>query len=271
MSKRKTYNEKSTSCERICQQLGAYADGELSLWQALAVAAHVKRCARCAEELTFIRSVGEQLRLDVPDIPEDIHTGVMQQIRAEGRVRVDQPDRKPIWQSRTAVALATGAVAMLLLVVLPLMPKLQGYKSDMAPESAVDADMSLSGDAFEPNAPLEDSKTESSDSDGLENELSTLIGPYTLYCDTGTAVVDAPMEAWLCDAVWYGDGLTLLLNSATGNVTLTLDDATITAPYELGYYGIAVLNEQGEIVLCLDVTAGEDGSIRISRTHVPKD
>ena len=56
----------------------------------------------------------------MPDMPRDIHDGVMQHIRAEGRVRVDQPDSKPIWQSRTAVALATGAVAMLLLVVQPV-------------------------------------------------------------------------------------------------------------------------------------------------------
>lgn len=39
---------------RLQRMVGSYVDGELSRAHAAAVAAHLRRCARCSDEATFI-------------------------------------------------------------------------------------------------------------------------------------------------------------------------------------------------------------------------
>ncbi|MEX2659507.1 MAG: zf-HC2 domain-containing protein [Acidimicrobiales bacterium] len=47
---------------RLKRMVGSYVDGELTRVRAAAVAAHLRRCAGCSEEATFITLVKCSLR-----------------------------------------------------------------------------------------------------------------------------------------------------------------------------------------------------------------
>lgn len=82
------------SCVRYRNRVGAYLDGEMSLKQSKAVAAHVARCKACRVTLEDLRRLAPVIHaLEVPPVP----AGLVDHVMALARTRAICPQMPVTW------------------------------------------------------------------------------------------------------------------------------------------------------------------------------
>ena len=258
------------ACERIRQQLSAYADGELNRRQAAAVRAHVCFCSACAQQLEDINALRALMRevAEPAELPVRVHASVMQAVGNMPRTATKVSATRTVWLRRVGGAMACiGCLCVIGVAVFmggagqkafdAMMPGASAPEASDAPDAAFDADVpygdvndKYSGGSNAPTDPMPVPPAEREEPDmpeaPMDPALPEDVPPQSA---ESTQYKLGRVDGKGLDGVWACDDLTISISSDTQRIKIWfVRESSREGSFELTDTELIVHFEDGETV-----------------------
>ena len=109
------------TCETVREAVSAWLDGELEPEYEAGMLAHTSECEECRSFLETCRVMSEDLRMDIPPLPETLIPGVMRRVAEERQTAVPdagsaaRDDRSRVYRRVAVWACAAACLALVIL------------------------------------------------------------------------------------------------------------------------------------------------------------